>query len=1108
MGLRALFGADGVNLTPHVGEDEAGPAWAMNMRPTAYGFANAMQPVGELTADLPMRAQGNRIEMAWDANLTEWWVNRSEGLEQGFIIAQAPPVGNGPLMVAMALTTELTPELADDGQALTLRDGDGRVALHYAKLVVVDATGRQLPAWMTLDTEQGDNARLGLEVDAAGAVYPLTIDPLVTSQVVKLVADDGAEYDEFGKSVSLDGDTIVVGASRADVGGNSIQGAAYVFARSEGGADSWGQVAKLVSDDGAEYDEFGYSVSLDGDTIVVGARLVDVGDNANQGAAYVFARTAGGADGWGQVAKLVSDDGVGGDEFGKSVSVDGDTIVVGADLADVGGNSNQGAAYIFARSEGGADSWGQVAELFADDAAGGFRFGYSVSLDGDTIVVGATGADVASNAFPGAAYVFARSDDGADSWGQVAKLFADDGVGGGQFGFSVSVDGDTIVVGARYADVEVNAFPGAAFVFGRTKDGADSWGQVAKLFADDGVGGGLFGSSVSVDGDTIVVGAYLADVGGKEDQGAAYVYARTKGGSDSWGQVAKLVADDEERRDFFGYSVSVDGDTIVVGASRSTVGGNEDQGEAYFFKLAWGTLEVVTDVDPDDPATNWEIEANGRTTFTDTLTGDDSTGAAEVLSGSYTITETAGLNTNLGYYDTSFACTIDGAAGPAGDGTTINVDVGYEESVICTFTNTKTRTLTVTKALDPVTDIGLFVMAADSNMGVEAGQGAYVTATVDVGANAFFTETAGTGTDLLNYTTTYLCDDAGGTNGSATSGSLTMPDADVTCTFTNVRRTAVLTVTPAGAGSGSVTSSPAGIDCGATCEADFPQGETVTLTPAAAGDSTFAGWSGDADCADGVVEMAAATACIATFDLSEFTLTVNKVLVPATDDGLFVMDADGTIGTEAGDGATASVTVTAGQVATFAERAGAGTDLADYATEYSCDDPSTTSGTATSGSLSMPSADVTCTFTNTRQLDTVESATGVGPVTYVVDNCAIDTFEALAESSLPSVGKPSVDFVYGFFGLKLVSCPVGGTANVTIELPNPLPVGSELWKYQGGWFQYPFGSDDGDNVITIALTDGAVGDADGVANGEIVDPAGPGTFIGGDNRIFLPIVTK
>jgi hypothetical protein len=435
------------------------------------------------------------------------------------------------------------------------------------------------------------------------------------------------------------------------------------------------------------------------------------------------------------------------------------------------------------------------------------------------------------------------------------------------------------------------------------------------------------------------------------------------------------------------------------------------------------------------------------------------------------------------------------------------VEMAAATACIATF-DLSEFTLTVNKVLVPATDDGLFVMEADGTIGTEAGDGATASATVTAGQVATFAERAGAGTDLADYATEYSCDDPSTTSGTATSGSLTMPDADVTCTFTNVRRTAVLTVTPAGTGSGSVTSNPAGIDCGATCEADFPQGETVTLTPAAAGDSTFAGWSGDADCADGVVEMAAATACIAAFDLSEFTLTVNKVLVPATDDGLFVMDADGTIGTEAGDGATASVTITAGQVATFAERAGAGTDLADYATEYSCDDPSTTSGTATSGSLSMPSADVTCTFTNTRQVDMVESATGVGPVTYVVDNCAIDTFEALAESSLPSVGKPSVDFVYGFFGLKLVSCPVGGTANVTIELPNPLPVGSELWKYQGSWFQYPFGSDDGDNVITIALTDGAVGDADGVANGEIVDPAGPGTFIGGDNRIFLPIVTK
>ncbi len=358
------------------------------------------------------------------------------------------------------------------------------------------------------------------------------------------------------------------------------------------------------------------------------------------------------------------------------------------------------------------------------------------------------------------------------------------------------------------------------------------------------------------------------------------------------------------------------------------------------------------------------------------------------------------------------------------------VEMAAATSCIATF-DLSEFTLTVNKVLVAATDDGLFVMDADGTTGAEAGDGATASATVTAGQVATFAERGGAGADLANYATEYSCDDPSTTSGTATSGSLSMPSADVTCTFTNVRINQPLAVTLAGAGSGTVASSPTGIDCGGTCEADFPQGETVTLTPAAAGDSIFAGWSGDADCADGVVEMAAATSCVATFDLSGYTLTVNKVLVPATDDGLFVMDANGATGAEAGDGATASANVGAGQVATFAEHSGTSSDLADYVTTYSCTDGS--SGNAASGSLPMPSADVTCTFTNTRRADTVESATGAGPVTYAVDNCAIETFEAVAESSLPSAGKPSVDFLYGLFGLKLVSCSIGGTANVTIR---------------------------------------------------------------------------
>ncbi len=344
----------------------------------------------------------------------------------------------------------------------------------------------------------------------------------IQAQVAKLTAADGAAWDEFGYSASVSADTAAVGAGGAG-GGDAYQGAVYIFYRNQGGPGAWGQVAKLTAGGGAG-EWFGCSVSLNGDTAVVGELWADVGGNTNQGVAHVFYRDQGGPDAWGQVAKLTAADGAAYDLFGYSVSVSGDTAVVGASSADVGGNLYQGAAYIFYRNRGGPGAWGQVVKLVAADGAADNYFGVSVSVSGDTALVGAEWADVGGIA-QGAAYVFHRNQGGADAWSQVAKLTATDGEEGDIFGTSVSLSGDMAVVGARGADVGDNLRQGAAYVFYRNQGARDAWGQVAKLTAADGVGFDRFGVSASVSGDTAVVGAWHAEVGGNTWQGAAYVYS-------------------------------------------------------------------------------------------------------------------------------------------------------------------------------------------------------------------------------------------------------------------------------------------------------------------------------------------------------------------------------------------------------------------------------------------------------------------------------------------------------------------------------------------------------------------------------------------------------
>ena len=408
----------------------------------------------------------------------------------------------------------------------------------------------------------------------------LAAGSLTPSQVKKLVASDGATGDASGISVAVSGDTVVVGTYHATVGGNLQRGAAYIYARNRGGAsDHWGEVKKLTAPDGAAYDYFGIAVAISGDAVVIGACGADVGGQNNQGAAYVFARNQGGADQWGQVKKLVSGDGVAYDYFGDAVAISEGVVVVGADYADIGGRAEQGAAYVFARNQGGADQWGQVRKLTAGDGAAYHYFGGAVALSGDTAVVGAWGADVSGTLGQGAAYVFARNQGGADQWGQVKKLAAADGAAYDRFGYAVAINGqaDAVVVGAYYANVGGASRQGAAYIFIRNQGGSpDNWGQVKKLVASEGAANDYFGRAVAISGESVMVGAVGDDAG----RGAAYLFSRNQDGANGWGQVQKLTAADGAGGDNFGVAVAGnDAHTFILGAP----GDDAWKGAAYVF---------------------------------------------------------------------------------------------------------------------------------------------------------------------------------------------------------------------------------------------------------------------------------------------------------------------------------------------------------------------------------------------------------------------------------------------------------------------------------------------------------------------------------------------
>jgi hypothetical protein len=408
-------------------------------------------------------------------------------------------------------------------QRAKLTADDGAATDHFGVSVSIDGDTMVIAAHS--DDDKGDNS-------GSAYVYTRdTAGDLASNwtQVAKLTAGDGAVNDRFGYSVSIDGDTMVIGAYQDDDKGDS-SGSAYVYTRDTAGdlASNWTQVAKLTAGDGAAIDLFGYSVSIDGDTVVIGAwKDDDKGDSS--GSAYVYTRDTAGdlASNWTQVAKLTAGDGAVNDVFGYSVSIDGDTVVIGAHYDDDKG-LNSGSAYVYTRDTAGdlASNWTQVAKLTADDGAADDYFGRSVSIDGSTVVIGAHyDDDKGSNS--GSAYVFARDTAGdlASNWTQIAKLTADDRAVNDNFGYSVSIDGDTMVIGA-WNDDDKGLNSGSAYVFTRDTAGelASNWTQVDKLNATDGAAGDEFGYSVSIDGDTIVIGARLDNDKGSAS-GSAYVFS-------------------------------------------------------------------------------------------------------------------------------------------------------------------------------------------------------------------------------------------------------------------------------------------------------------------------------------------------------------------------------------------------------------------------------------------------------------------------------------------------------------------------------------------------------------------------------------------------------
>lgn len=388
---------------------------------------------------------------------------------------------------------------------------------------------------------------------------------LTQSELAELIASDGDDGDQLGFAVAIDEDTAVVTAPRDDDNGNN-SGSAYVYIRT---ANGWQEQQKLIASDGAAGNDFGWSVALEGDVAMIGAR------GGAGGAVYVYTRTNGV---WTEQQKLTGSGFTStADTFGTAVVMEGGTALIGAANAFNDEFIRTGTVYVFEfNSEQSA--WVETQKIFADDVIEGGHFGWSLSMSGDTAVIGLGIALFFNATSSGAVYVFVRSGD-SSQWSQEQKISASDGAVADAFGAAVSIDGDTVAVGAQLSD----QFQGSAYIFERN---SGVWGERQKILSPELASS--FGRAVAIKDDVVIV-TNINDV--------AYLYANE---SDMWILRDELSISDGVGDESFGQSVAISTPWAIVGSTTArglalTSAGFSNHGAAYIYSTTpICNAEVVT----------------------------------------------------------------------------------------------------------------------------------------------------------------------------------------------------------------------------------------------------------------------------------------------------------------------------------------------------------------------------------------------------------------------------------------------------------------------------------------------------------------------------------
>jgi hypothetical protein len=368
------------------------------------------------------------------------------------------------------------------------------------------------------------------------------------TEAATIIASDGEANDWFGISVAIDGNFSVVGARDDD----GERGSAYLF---QYFGNQWMYFQKIVATDGIAGDWFGISVAIQGEYIFVGADADDNENGLNAGSVYVFKYNG---SLWFQQEKLIASDGTANDYFGRYISVDTDSAVIGAYY-----DNDTGSAYAFTRL---GDNWVEEDKLIASDGAPADYFGVSTAVHGNYALIGAYRDDNGNGIDAGAVYLFHRTRSG---WVEEDKFLASDGASSDRFGISTALDSEHLIIGAYYD----NAYTGSCYIFTHATEG---WVEETKLAASDGEINDFFGRSVSIDDAYVLVGAW----GESDSSGSVYGYQHT---DTIWFEESKIVASDGMDGDRFGYQVSLDGTNAIIGAYLDDNSNGIDAGSAYIF---------------------------------------------------------------------------------------------------------------------------------------------------------------------------------------------------------------------------------------------------------------------------------------------------------------------------------------------------------------------------------------------------------------------------------------------------------------------------------------------------------------------------------------------